>query len=551
MLEFEKSEHWDKDKGWKPNEKQEPFLAIPYSIKEGVYGGGAGSGKSDVLLYYPIVHKFYQNPRFKQVFSRRTFPELKNEIVPRSRLIYTRFGATFNKSDMAWTFPRIDQLGGTGLGNDGASVFLGHCENEDDVHKYDSMEINLWTPDELTSFTEWIYLYIGFQRVRSSDRTLPAIIRAAAMPGGIGHTWVHRRFVKPYPSGGRIIKGRAGVKRIFIHATQADNPHIDPSYAQSLAALPEAERNAKLYGDFNAYLGSVFDEFRVKHYPGEPENAVHVVEKFDIPEWWPKFVIGDWGFAAQTYILKLAVSPYRRVYAYGEMAWRKKRIEEWAPYVRYVVETEKPRRVKFCRSAAQDRGQEHTIQQQIEDALGCPIDLSNNSTGSRVAGKQLIHEFLRWRQKAVIKKEQVQFNTLHAQWLYNNRGLEEYQNYLKLFEAVTPEDNLPKLQIFAGECPLLISAIQAAQYAKTDKSGVPAEDVAEFDGDDPYDTLRYGLDEVNRYFEETAQEFQRLQAQERIVKQLHETQDWNAYYQQQRHLENKLRSNDQPVRRYH
>ena len=546
------SEHWDKDKGWKPNEKQEPFLAIPYSIKEGVYGGGAGSGKSDVLLYYPIVHKFYQNPRFKQVFSRRTFPELKNEIVPRSRLIYRRFGATFNKSDMAWTFPRVDQLGGTGLSNDGATVFLGHCENEDDVHKYDSMEINLWTPDELTSFTEWIYLYIGFQRVRSSDRTLPAIIRAAAMPGGIGHSWVHRRFVKPYPAGGRIIKGRAGVKRIFIHATQADNPHIDPAYAQSLAALPEAERNAKLYGDFNAYLGSVFDEFRVKHYPGEPENALHVVEKFDIPDWWPKFVIGDWGFAAQTYILKLAISPHRRVYAYGEMAWRKKRIEEWAPYVRYVVETEKPKRVKFCRSAAQDRGQEQTIQQQIEDAIGCPIDLSNNSTGSRIAGKQLVHEFLRWRQKAVIKKEQVQFNTLHAQWLYNNRGLEEYQNYLKLFEPVAPENNIPKLQIFAGECPLLVSAIQAAQYAKSDKSGVPAEDVAEFDGDDPYDTLRYGLDETNRYFEETANEFQRLQAQERIVNQLKETQDWNAYYQQQRHLENKLKQSDSTlgVRRY-
>src|SRR6185369_5374168 len=123
----------------------------------------------------------------KQVFMRRTFPELRNEIVPRSREIYRRFGANFNRSEMMWTFPRPDQYG-TGVGgssNGGAIIFLAHCEHEDDVHKYDSMEINLFTPDEITSFTEYIYLYIGFTRVRTSDPDLPAIIRAAGMPGGV------------------------------------------------------------------------------------------------------------------------------------------------------------------------------------------------------------------------------------------------------------------------------------------------------------------------------------------------------------------------------
>ena len=83
----------------------------------------------------------------------------------------------------------------------GAMIFLGHCENEDDVHKYDSMEISLYTPDELTTFTEFIYTYIGFQRTRSPrDSGLPSLIRAAGMPGGIGHTFVKKRFVDPYPA---------------------------------------------------------------------------------------------------------------------------------------------------------------------------------------------------------------------------------------------------------------------------------------------------------------------------------------------------------------
>ena len=99
------------DKGfWKPNPRQEEFLSLPYSVFEAFYGGGNGSGKSDVLLCYGLVHKFHEHPTFKQVFMRRTYPEMKNEIVPRSREIYPKFGATFNKTDMVWTFPRPDQF---------------------------------------------------------------------------------------------------------------------------------------------------------------------------------------------------------------------------------------------------------------------------------------------------------------------------------------------------------------------------------------------------------------------------------------------------------
>ncbi len=528
----------ERERGWKPNIKQEPFLAIPVTIKEGFYGGGAGSGKSDVLLYYPLVHQWHHNPRFKQVFARRTFPELRNEIVPRSREIYRRFGATFNKSDMAWTFPRVDQFGGTGLTNAGSVILLGHCENEDDVHKYDSMEINLFTPDELTSFTEWIYLYIGLQRTRASDPSLPAIIRAAGMPGGIGHTWVKKRFVDPFPAGGKILVGRGGIKRIFIHATQADNPYIDPNYKISLGGLPEAEKNAKLHGNFDAYLGQVFAEFRDRLYPDEPENALHVIPSFDIPEWWPRVFIGDWGFAAMTYVLKAAISPTRRVYCYEEKFWVKKKIEIWAAELKEDVEREGPKIIGFCKSTAQDRGQEHTIQQQIEEALGHAIQLSNNSPGSRIAGKMLLHEYLRWETKRPPAKENIKYSEPHAMWLIRNKGLEAYKEYLDRFQPQEPEVNIPKLQIFDGTCPLLTGAIKSCTYAKA-KDGVPAEDVAEFDGDDPYDTVRYLCDAADRYFDDAEKEFETLQKQDALTKFLQDTGDMTSFYRRAAMLEKK------------
>lgn len=549
------------DKGfWKPNKRQEEFLALPTSIFEGLYGGGNASGKSDVLLVYGIVHRWHENPRFKQVFMRRTYPELRNEIVPRSREIFPKFGAVFNKTDMTWTFPRPDEFGGTGH-RTGAMIFLAHCEEESDVHKYDSMEINLFSPDELTTFTEYIYLYIGFTRVRTSDPKLPAIIRAAGMPGGIGHTFTKKRFVAPYPEGGKIIEGKGGVQRIYIHSTVADNPHADPGYTARLDGIPnEAERKARKYGDWDSYQGQVFDEFRDKHYPDEPENALHVVEPFGIPDWWPKFVIGDWGFAAMTYIGFYAVSPQQRLYLYREIYWLKTKISVWAPIVKDYISREEPKVVKFCKSASQDRGLEHTIQQQIEEELGQPIELSNSGPGSRVSGKMLVHEYLRWKQKPILPPSEIPiYNEETAMWILRNKGLEDYKGYLRLFDPPETEDNIPKLQIFCCSendhthhpncCPLMLDAIRACSYDKKQANGKPAEDVAEFEGDDPYDDLRYAVDSAERYFGDATSEFVKLQKQEAINHALRNSQDFTAYYRQMRTLEASKKT--QVVTRFH
>lgn len=526
---------------WKPTKRQEAFLSLPLSIREAMYGGGAGSAKTDVLLLYAICRGWHNNPAFKQVFLRRTFPELRNEVIPRSKQIYPKFGATLNKSDMAWTFPAPDQQG-SAYGNAGAMIFLGQCENEDDVHKYDSMEINLFTPDELTSITEYIYLYLGFTRVRTSDPTLPAIIRGAGMPGGIGHTWVSKRFPKAAPYG-TVVRGRGGNLRIYIHATLADNPHIDPGYKNSLEALPEAERQAKLFGNWDSYLGQVFDEFRDRSYPDEPENALHVIPEFEIPQWWPRIVIGDWGFAAMTWVGFAAISPERRVYVYRELFWTKTKIEEWAPYVKQYIDLENPRIIKFCQSASQKMGAEHTIQEQISTALGRQIDLTINSAGSRVAGKQLIHEYLRWKPKHAFLKQKIEtYNEERAMHILRNRGMKEYQTYLDSFAEPEIEDNIPRLQIF-DSCRVLIEAIKACSY---DKKKV--EDIAEFDGDDPIDGLRHIVDTAENYMDSAESEFKVIQKRQIIAARLAANHDFTAFYRDMRTIEvNKTK----PVRLFH
>ena len=522
----------DRLDGWKPSKKQEIFLTIPTSVKEAAYLGGAGSGKTDILLLYGIVHRWHESPTFKQVFIRRTYPEIRDEVWPRAEFLYRKFGAKPNQQSMTWTFPS------------GARIIFGHCENDNDVHRYDSTQINLFTPDEVTSYTEYQYLYISLQRVRSADSRLPAITRCAGMPGNIGHTWVKKRFVDPYKPGGKIIVGRAGRKRFFVHATQADNPGVDKNYKQSLEAIPDAaERKAKLLGDFDAYQGQVFDEFRDIRIPSEPDNALHVIEPFEIPKWWPRIMVGDWGFAAMTYLAFFAISPYGRVYLYREMYWRKTKIEEWAPSVKLLLDEENIKLVKFCKSAGQERGQEHTIQEQISAALDRPIELSNNSSGTRVAGKMLIHEYLRFKPKPTVPLSEIEpYNDEHARFLLRNKGIDAYKEYLSRFEAPEEEKNLPKFQVFRCKeehhdghpfcCPLMIDTIKACSY---DKKKI--EDIQEFDGDDPYDTLRYALDTVDSFFDEANEEFQRVQKQEALIKRVEKSGNFTAFYNQMRSVE--------------
>ena len=243
-----------------------------------------------------------------------------------------------------------------------------------------------------------------------------------------------------------------------------------------------------------------------------------------------------------------AISPDRRLYVYRECGFRKTKIEVWANEIRPLIEQDNPRVIKFCKSAGQDRGQEHTIQGQIEEAIGRPIELSNNTAGSRIAGKTLLHEYLRWQPKKLHAREIKEYDESYSQWLLRNRGLDEYRSYLSSFNPPEEETNIPKLQIF-NTCDLLITAIKTCSYAKAGSDGKPKEDVAEFDGDDPYDGIRYMVDATDRYFEDSKREFDKVVETEKIVKTVEQNQDFTMFYRNANAMESRTRNLG--VRRYH
>lgn len=541
---------------WRPHPRQEEAIRVPNSVLEVFYGGAAGGGKTDCGICIPLVKKcvstnrlWYQHPAFKGLILRRTIPELKKELVKRCYQYLPQTGAEYNKTDRVWTWPW------------GAQLFLSAAEHEDDIRKYDTEQFNYMFFEELTSFIEFQYLFM-FSRCRSADADLPTLIFSASNPGNIGHGWVRKRFVEPCKDGGKIIRQyffdkqgnyilnedgtKKMTKRIFIRAFGSDNPHLiknDPNYLTNLLMLPEAEKAAKLYGDWWTFSGQVFDTFRARHYETEPENALHVIEPFEVPKWWPRIMAIDWGYKAATVCYWGAISPEGRCYIYREYYQRETDVAVWATEIGELSRGENIRCLVLDVNAWENRGEEKTVAQQFQEkfteAFGDKTLQAEQASKGRISGKILLQEYLRWKPKPTFVHDPGKHFDPEEALRLKRISEDAWAKYVELFDPPAIEKHLPKLQIF-NTAKQLIECIPLCVY--DDKN---VEDVKEWQvtdsqvGDDPYDCIRYLLKRVDRYIKESHSEFQRVEAEQKVVQYLATTQDQTGYYRKMEHLEKK------------
>lgn len=273
--------------------KQKKF--IDATEAEVLFGGAAGGGKSygqmvDALLFA------LRYPGSKQLVLRRTFAELDKSLIRTSLALFPREIYTFNSSSH------------TGKFKNGSLIDFGYCATENDVYQYQSAEYDVIRFDELTHFTEGQYIYL-ISRVRGAN-AFPKQIKSSTNPGGIGHGWVKARFVDGGERG-RAFIGKDGMKRIFIPSLLDDNAFLcqgDPEYKKRLLALPEREKKALLYGDWDIFDGQYFTEF---------SREKHITVPFEIPSGWRKYRTIDYGLDRLA-CLWIAVSPEGKFYLYRE-----------------------------------------------------------------------------------------------------------------------------------------------------------------------------------------------------------------------------------------
>lgn len=246
---------------------------------ETLFGGAAGGGKSYGQLIDSLLYAL-KYPKSKQIIFRRTFPDLERSLIRASLELYPRELAKYNSSKHTWNF------------ENGSIVDFGYIDNEKDVYQYQSAEYDVIRFDELTHFTEYMYIYM-ISRCRGANK-YPKGLKSSTNPGGIGHGWVKERFIdigapNKLHDCQLTEENKTVSTRIFIPSLLQDNKFLlenDPEYIIRLDNLPKNERDALKYGDWDIFDGKFFTEFK---------RDIHVIEPFKIPDDWYRYFVMDYG----------------------------------------------------------------------------------------------------------------------------------------------------------------------------------------------------------------------------------------------------------------
>lgn len=248
----------------------------------------------------------YAYPGITMMIIRRTYPELMaNHIKPlRAKL---KCGspsalATYNDSQKVIRFPN------------GSEILFGYCNSESDVDRYQGTEVDVLFIDEATQLSEeQIKKLVACVR---GVNEYPKRVYYTMNPGGKGHAYIKRIFIdKDY------ISGERAEDYSFIQAKVYDNSALmdsDPEYVHSLEALPDALRSAWLDGNWDAFVGQVFGEFRNNPDGYRSRMWSHVIDDVEPDDSWKIYRGFDFGYTKPFACLWVGIDHYDRMFVLRE-----------------------------------------------------------------------------------------------------------------------------------------------------------------------------------------------------------------------------------------
>jgi hypothetical protein len=358
--------------GYIPTPKQQEFhAATEFDV---LFGGSAGGGKSRALTAHAI-RECITYPGLRVGAFRRTYGELKESLIAElANLNFAKeLGARWNGTEYELRFAN------------GSLVMFRYAESVQDATRRQGGQYQLLIFDERTLTPPDVCSFLE-SRLRSGRRDVPVLgIRSGTNPGGPGHGAVKTRYIQPTNYGADVITDARGRSVRFIPSKLSDNPHVNPEYAQDLAALPDKLRSAFLDGNWDVFAGMMFPEL---------QRDRHVLKPITLPPTWRRYQGIDWGYSAPWAVLWAAVDEDGRVWVYREL------------YQRGVGEADQARRIL----AAEADG-EHVAVRYADDAMwatrgdakpiaavyadnGAHLTPAGKGAGSRINGWQRVRSYL-------------------------------------------------------------------------------------------------------------------------------------------------------------
>lgn len=258
------------------SEKQRRFLSA--QTRYVAYGGARGGGKSWAVRMKATLLAL-KNPGIKIMICRRTLEELRNNhIIPMRQAL--NGVARYVKSERTLQF------------KNGSSIYFSYCAKDADTLQYQGAEYDVVFIDEAAQFKkEWLD---DINAAVRGTNGFPKRMYYTLNPGGPSHDYFKRVFVK-----GILTSEERAEDYTFIQAKVTDNHALmtaQPEYVRMLRNLPEAKRKAWLEGDWDAYEGQFFSEFRDNPEGYRTMQWTHVVEDFEPDAGWTVCRSYDFGY---------------------------------------------------------------------------------------------------------------------------------------------------------------------------------------------------------------------------------------------------------------
>ena len=433
-----------------PNPKQKEFFLSRATYT--CYGGAKGGGKTWAVRVKAILGAL-TNDGIKILIMRQTYPELQeNHITPILKMVPPEV-ASYNATNHIMNFVN------------GSTIKFGHWAGEESEQEYNGLEYDWIFIDEATQFTERAFQFLGGCLRGVND--FPKRMYLTCNPGGVGHSWVKRLFIKRQfrvdPDNPEASENPKDY--VFIPATVDDNVALAKTqggkqYVRMLAQMPEDLRKAYRYGDWDAIEGgSYFSEF---------SEATHVCKPFKIPDHWKRYRSFDYGLD-KFHCLWWAVDEDGRAWCYREYGRKGLIVQEAAAIMR-----------------------EHTLPGENIITTYAPPDMwsRQKDTGRTMAelymqnGINITRSDNNRVQGHMVMKEMLAPIPVRDRFLFEHYGGEEAENIKKVTENLSKEgkaavekgigeivveavrkvpDKLPAMMFF-NNCREIIEDIQEIQH---------------------------------------------------------------------------------------
>jgi len=196
--------------------------------------------------------------------------------------------------------------------NDSKIVYLALDDTRDAIQRIKSMNLGAFSFDQLEEVPEETYRAARGQLRRKNS----ALVNFHTC-NPAGHDWVWRRFKKNlkdnHKLGRQLIetvtwpKGMDPPTSDLEVQAHSDNPYLPYEYIVGLLENPTHWVNRYVHCEWDDFAGLVYPMF---------DYEKHFIKPFNIPDWWDRYIIYDYGYTNPTAIMFAAVDPNGVIYVY-------------------------------------------------------------------------------------------------------------------------------------------------------------------------------------------------------------------------------------------